>query len=107
MPHGAVRENVRPARAERRLRLINAIARGRRWLDEIIAGSITDAAQLARRERRSMRQINLTLSLTFLSPQLVKAAVEGRLPRGINIERLRDPDPTWSRQLKDLGLNPN
>jgi hypothetical protein len=37
---GATREDIRPDRAERRLRLITAIARGRRWLDEIIAGSI-------------------------------------------------------------------
>ena len=51
-----------------------------------------------------MRQINLTLSLAFLAPQLVKAAVEGRLPRGINIERLRDPHAEWGRQLEELGL---
>ena len=107
IPHGAVREDIRPDRAERRLRLISAIARGRRWLDEIIAGSITDAGQLAGRERCTMRQINLTLSLAFLAPALVKAAVEGRLPRGINIERLRDPDPNWTRQFQDLGLNPS
>jgi hypothetical protein len=105
--HGAVRENIRPDRADRRVRLITAIARGRRWLDEITAGSIADAGQLAGRERFSVRQINLTLSLAFLSPQLVKAAVEGRLPRGINIERLRDPDAVRSRQFKDLGLDPN
>jgi site-specific DNA recombinase len=37
----------------------------------------------------------------------VKAAVEGRLPRSINIERLRDRDPEWATQFKDLGLNPN
>ena len=107
MPHGALRDHIRPERAERRLRLISAIARGRRWFDEIIAGSITDAAQLARRERCTERQINLTLSLAFLAPQLVKAAVEGRLPRGINIERLRDPDPNWPKQFQELGLNPN
>ena len=107
VPHGALREHIRPDRAERRLRLISAIARGRRWLDEIVSGSITDAGQLARRERCSLRQINLTLSLAFLSPQLVKAAVEGRLPRGINIERLRDPDPDWAVQILDLGLNPS
>ena len=52
-----------------------------------------------------MRQINLTLSPAFLAPQLVKAAVEGRLPRGINIERLRNPDPNWTRQLQELGLD--
>jgi site-specific DNA recombinase len=89
MPHGTTREDIRPDRAERRLRLITAIARGRRWLDEIIAGSITDAEQLAKRERCTVRQANMTLSLAFLAPQLVKAAVEGCLPRGINIERLR------------------
>ena len=107
MPHGALREDIRPDRAERRLRLVSAIARGRRWLDEIIAGSIADAGQLAKRERCTVRQINMTLSLAFLAPALVKAAVEGRLPRGINIERLRDPDPIWAKQFHDLGLNPN
>ena len=56
-----------------------------------MTGLIIDAGQLARRERCTVRQINLTLSLAFLATQLVKAAVEGRLPRGINIERLRDP----------------
>jgi hypothetical protein len=50
---------------------------------------------LCRCEGCTVRQINLTLSLAFLAPQLIKAAVEGRLPRGINIERLRDADTDW------------
>ena len=37
--------------------------------------------QIAKRERCSVRQINLTISLAFLAPDLVRAAVEGRLPR--------------------------
>ena len=105
MPNGALREHIRPDRAERRVRLISAIARARRWLDEITTGSLTDAEQLAKRERCTVRQINLTLSLAFLAPTLVKAAVEGRLPRGMNIERLRDPPIEWSRQFQDLGLS--
>jgi hypothetical protein len=48
----------------------------------------------------------MTISLAFLAPNLVKAAVEGRLPRGIGIERLRDPPTEWSRQFVALGLNP-
>ena len=99
LPNGALREHIRPDRAERRLRLIGAIAQGRRWLDEIIAGSITDAEQLAKREGCTQRQINLTLSLAFPAPLLVKAAVEGRLRRGINIERLRDPDPNLDQAI--------
>ena len=107
LPTGALRENIRPDRVELGVRLISAIARGRRWLDEIMTGSITDAEQLAKREQCTVRQINLTLSLAFLAPPLVKAAVEGRLPRGINIERLRDPDPNWTRQFQELGLDPH
>jgi site-specific DNA recombinase len=48
----------------------------------------------------------MTISLAFLAPKLVRAAVEGRLARGINIERLRDAPAEWSKQFEALGLNP-
>jgi hypothetical protein len=106
LPHGLSRKEVRPERPERRLRLASAIARGRRWLDEIISGSVTNAEQIALRERCSVRHVNMTISLAFLAPKLVRAAVEGRLPRGINIARLRDAPAEWSKQFEALGLNP-
>jgi hypothetical protein len=106
LPHGASRTAVRPERAERRAHLVRAIARGRRWLNELTSGSVTQAEQIAAREQCSVRQVNLTISLAFLAPALVKAAIEGRLPRGIGIERLRDPATEWTRQFEALGLNP-
>jgi hypothetical protein len=106
LPHGSSRNQFRPERPERRLRLVSAIARGRLWLDEIVSGSVTDAEQIALREQCSVRHVNMTISLAFLAPKLVRAAVEGRLPRGINIERLRDAPAEWSRQFEALGLNP-
>jgi hypothetical protein len=106
LPHGSSRKETRPERPERRLRLVSAIARGRRWLDEIISGAVTDVEQIASRERCSARHVNMTISLAFLAPKLVRAAVEGRLPRGINIERLRDTPAEWRRQFEALGLNP-
>jgi site-specific DNA recombinase len=72
-----------------------------------VSGSVTHATQFAKRERCTVRQVNMTLSPAFLAPQLVTAAVEGRLPRGINIERLRDPHADWSRQFEELGLDPD
>jgi hypothetical protein len=48
----------------------------------------------------------MTISLAFLAPDLVKAAVEGRLPRGIGVEQLRDAPAEWSRQFEALGLKP-
>jgi site-specific DNA recombinase len=106
LPHNASRSDVRPEQFERRARLVNAIARGRRWLDDVVSGRVTTIAQLCAREKCSVRQVNMTISLAFLAPNLVKAAVEGRLPRGIGIERLRDPPTEWSRQFEALGLNP-
>ena len=87
-------------------RLVSAIARGRRWLYEVVLGRVTTVAELCAREKCSVRQVNMTISLAFLAPNLVKAAVEGRLPRGIGVERLRDPPTEWSRQFEALGLNP-
>jgi hypothetical protein len=106
LPHGASRAAVRPERAERRARLVAVIARGRRWLDEIVSGLVTDVEEIASRENCSSRQVNMTISLAFLAPDLVRAAVEGRLPRGIGVERLRDAPPEWSRQFEALGLKP-
>jgi DNA invertase Pin-like site-specific DNA recombinase len=106
LPHNASRSDVRPEQFERRAHLVSAIARGRRWLDDVVSGRVTTVAQLCAREKCSVRQVNMTISLAFLAPNLVKAAVEGRLPRGIGIERLRDQPTQWSRQLEALGLNP-
>src|SRR5712672_2200480 len=82
------------------------ITRGRRWLDDVVSGGVKTIAELCTRENCSVRQVNMAISLALLAPSLVKAAVEGRLPRGIGIERLRDPSTEWSRQFEALGLNP-
>src|SRR5436190_6303535 len=95
----------RPIRAETRATLVASIARGRRWLDEIVAGTVTSVQQIAARDKCSIRQVNMMISLAFLAPQLVKAAVEGRLPRGIGVTRLRDAPAEWSRQYTMLGLS--
>jgi hypothetical protein len=68
IPHGVAPNEVRPTRIERRARLVNAIARGRRWLDEIVSGSVTDVQQIEVRHKCSVRQVNMTISLAFLAP---------------------------------------
>jgi site-specific DNA recombinase len=40
----------------------------------------------------------MTISLAFLAPDLVRAAVEGRLPRGVGVERLRDAPVSTARK---------
>jgi site-specific DNA recombinase len=104
VPVSVAPHDVRPIRAETRATLVAAIARGRHWLDEIVAGTVTSVEQIAARDKCSIRQVNMTISLAFLAPDLVKAAVEGRLPRSIGVTRLRDAPAEWSRQYAMLGL---
>jgi site-specific DNA recombinase len=40
----------------------------------------------------------------FLAPDLVKAAIDGRLPHGMGVARLCDLPAEWSRQRQMLGL---
>jgi len=104
VPASASPDDRRPIRAETRATLIAAIVRGRRWLAEIVAGTVTTVEQIAARDKCSLRQVNMTISLAFLAPKLVQAAVEGRLPCGIGVTRLRDAPAEWSRQSAMLGL---
>ena len=103
MPSSNAPHDARPIRAETRAKLVASIARGRSWLDEIVTGAAS-IDQIAKREKCSVRHVHMTISLAFLAPDLVKAAVEGRLPRGIGVSRLCDPPAEWSRQFQMLGL---
>ncbi|MFZ3252297.1 MAG: recombinase family protein, partial [Pseudolabrys sp.] len=96
----------RPIRSETRAKLVTAIAKGRHWLDELIAGTVTNAEQIAATENCTVRQINMMISLAFLAPNLVQAAVDGRLPRGVGIANLRDAPAEWPLQYARLGLAP-
>ncbi|GJD66815.1 recombinase family protein [Methylobacterium frigidaeris] len=97
-------DDPRPIRAEQRATLVRAIALGRSWLAELVAGTVTGPDQIAARESCSKRHVTMMISLAFLSPELVKAAVGGRLSRGIGLRNLSDPSMAWSRQHRSLGL---
>ena len=94
----------RPIRSETRATLVAAIARGRRWLKELVDDASITVENIAKRERCSIRKVNMIISLAFLAPDLVKAAIEGRLPRGMGVARLVDAPAEWSRQHQMLGL---
>ena len=96
--------DARPIRSETRATLVASIARGRRWLDELITDPSANAEGIAKREGCSSQKVNMTVSLAFLAPDLVKAAIEGRLPQGMGVSRLCDMPAEWSKQHQMLGL---
>ena len=103
LPGGTSHPDPRPIRAETRAKLVTAIAKGRHWLDELIAGTV-NVEQIAATQNCTVRQVNMTISLAFLAPNLVQAAVDGRLPRGVGVANLRDAPAAWSLQYARLGL---
>lgn len=95
----------KPIRAENRARLVGAISRSRSWIRQLQDGHVASTEEIARRDKCSLRQVNMTLSLAFLSPRLVEAAVAGRLPRGVGIANLRDLPLIWAEQHRQLCLD--
>ena len=96
---------IRPIRVEEQARLVRAIAVARRWREELVAGTIADISEIAKRERRTERSVRMALSLAFLDPAIVEAAVDGRLPRGFGVSRLADLPMAFADQWSALGLS--
>ena len=93
-----------PMRTEARAVVTDALRDAHRWLDELTRSPNLTIESLAQREGKTERWIRRTISLAFLSPALVKAAIEGRLPRGFGVKRLMDLPTAWPDQWSALGL---
>jgi site-specific DNA recombinase len=95
---------ARPMPANARAILIEALRDARRWLDGLLSDPRLTLESISSREGKTERSIRMTLSLAFLAPDIVKAAVEGRLPRGFGLKRLVDLPMTWPDQWRALEL---
>jgi hypothetical protein len=82
--------------AETRARVLQGIARARRWVDLLVRGEVASTAALAEFEGCSERAVRLGLNLAFLSPRLVGAALEGRLPHGVGLTQLTTLPMDWA-----------
>jgi site-specific DNA recombinase len=97
-------DSARILTANARAILIEALRDAHRWLDELLSDPRLTLESIASREGKTERSIRMTLSLAFLAPEIVKAAVEGRLPRGFGLKRLVDLPMAWPDQWRALGL---
>jgi site-specific DNA recombinase len=95
---------IRPMRVRARAVFAESLRNAHGWLDELIKDPDQTVAGIAAREQKSERAIRMTLSLAFIAPPIVAAAIEGRLPRGFGSKRLMDLPMAWSHQWDALGL---
>jgi hypothetical protein len=77
---------------------------GRSWLEEILSDQAARLELIAEREGLPERSARSILSLAFLAPDIVKAAVTATLPRGFGFSRLIDLPANWAEQRSALGL---
>ena len=95
-----------PITPSRRDALLMAIAKARKWIDELAHGRLGSLAVLARREGKLERHIRLLLPLAFLSPRIVSGLLDGTAPAGLTITALARALPwSWADQERRLGLH--
>jgi hypothetical protein len=100
-----VQQSSRPLKSETRVRILTGIAQGRSWLADLTSGKVYDITTLAQLNDRSEKSVRSLLSLAFLAPDIVEAAITNQLPRGLGISDLTDLPADWIEQRRQLGLD--
>jgi hypothetical protein len=96
-------DRVRPERTPDNT-LVKALARAFRWKRMLDSGEFATIAELAEREGIAAPYLTRTMRLSHLSPDLVEAILDGRQPRHLTLEVLRQPLPEdWTEQKHALG----
>ena len=68
------------------------------------SGKADDIRSLAIKHKLSEKTVRSTLSLAFLAPDIVQAAIDGKLPRGLGISSMTDLPADWVQQRRQLGI---
>jgi hypothetical protein len=88
--------------------LMKAIARGHVWFEQLASGEVATIAEIARREKVTDRYVSSLLKLAFLSPEIVQAAMNGRVPQRLSAKRLTldcNLPLLWSEQGRALTVS--
>jgi site-specific DNA recombinase len=104
-PPSATAAHVIPMRADTRETLLVAIAKARQWVGELSSHKVASFGEISAREGCSERYVRSILPLAFLAPEVVKAALDGRLPETYGVSRLAvNSAPSWDGQKRMLSL---
>jgi len=88
------------------LPLLKAVARARRWTQDLLSGRVHSIGALAKREGLDRRSVRRLIRLGFLSPRIVEAIAEGRQPPDLSVIKLTrrlELPVLWNVQEQALG----
>jgi hypothetical protein len=84
--------------------LIRALARAHRWKRMLEEGRCRSAGAIAEAEGITRSFVNRLLRLTLLAPDVQEAILEGRQPKGMQLEELTQVMPSeWGKQRRCVG----
>ena len=90
------------------LALMKAIARGRQWADDLLAGRVESVAVIAKREGVLAHYVRRLLRLAFLAPRIVEAIAAGQQPPELTAKALTeriDLPLLWNEQEGAVGTS--
>ena len=83
--------------------LIRALARAHRWKGMLEDTAYRSAAEIAEAEKVTCSFVNRLLRLTLLAPDIQEAIIDGRQPKGLQLEELTGSMPSgWEEQRQRL-----
>src|SRR5512144_1293526 len=92
-----------PAKPRPDERQSGALARAHRWKRLLEDGKYRSAAEIAEAEGVTRSFVNRLLRLTVLAPDIVEAILEGKQPKGVQLQDLMRALPSaWNEQRQRL-----
>lgn len=86
--------------------MIKVIARGFRWQRLLNEGLYATIEDLAAAEKINPSYISRVMRLSYLSPKIIEAILEGSSPAELSMKHLMKPFPMdWQKQTVHFGFN--
>jgi site-specific DNA recombinase len=86
--------------------LLSAIARARRWIDDITTGKVNSFDDIATKEKKVERHIHLLAPLAFVGPSIVQSIIDGTAPVNLTVTELaKSSAHSWHRQQHLLKVS--
>jgi hypothetical protein len=96
-----------PAKSRPDETLIRALARAHRWNRMLEQGKCRSIAEIAEAEKINRSFVSRLLNLTLLAPDIQEAILEGRQPKGMQLEELTQAIPeAWEGQQQVVAPTP-
>ena len=86
--------------------MVKLIVRGFRWQRMLYEGKFTSIEDLSEAEKINPSYVSRVLRLSYLSPKIVEAILDGKGPARLTMKDLMEPFPMdWQKQAAHFGFN--